>query len=1654
MPESRWARAKQAARSSSSSRTSRGSAELRERAGAAARRGGGDGPPARWQIEAGRGDASDAAAAYEGGQPRGGAAAAAAAARKGPQETPQYGRDADPSTFRHGGSALPKDYRRLRPFQLKLICKSSGLPDTGSREALIKRLEMRDRGAMFTPDVGRVREPAAFTPATGRLRLAGNFAEEVGPEHSATRRRFERSFKEDLAAKLRVSEGRIKILALSEGSIVVKFEIGPPEAGQRDEPTAVEALDELKVQVDQEALGPLAGAPVTDFKMVQTTMVGRRRQISGKNVVIKFEILPGREGETSPEDVEQTLRTKLVKGALGPLADKEVAGFAGVPLDHPLLDAEFAPHVAAARSRAAYDNNTKRRRRQESLPLRQRLGLNGDLLTTHDLVSLKAADHQLIREALMQRSENNTWDTYLCYPETLVSLNPGLSHPDDETLAARYATAYSGILRPHAFGLASAAYRQLLISGDDRAIVCSGETGSGKTVAARRVAQFLAEGVPTAGKIERRLVQAMQVLDAFGNAVTTLNPDASRYGKYAKIWFDTRTGLSAAAAITTVQIERRRVALRSRDERSFHIFYQMCAGAGRDDAREFLLLPDAKDYLYLSSNARIDADRIADAEWWEKTRSSMTGAGLAPDEQRWVLRMVSTVMAVGNIDFNPGVDYVSFVNAHRAEVVANLLGVDPADLFTKLAKRTVRARGESSEVANSVQEARLTRDVLAGLLYQQLFQWLTERLNRGLRPLDPESVNMDRCNSLGVLDLYGFEKLPMNGFDQLCINYADEKVHHLSVSHFARAEEESYAEQGIDFFMDLRPFHGLDCLSVLEDPSESVSAILDGICSRAEGPSADKDFQEALMEAEFMQAHNRVARLERADFAIKHYAASVGYDVEGFTAQNRNTQELDLVPLCVSSQHKFVTGLFGELHKSIQSGQPRQTVLVKHRDNLGRIFKDLESVRLQYIRCFRPNVTFMSHFDEDYVQRQVLSAALPAMIQLRQDLYAHRLTFIEVASRYNVLVPEQYRAPPHLGPWAACKPILGQIEEDDACRYQIGKSHVFMTAGLYTHLEQQMIDIISEAAIKVQTKVRMIQARQIYRRRQAKRFEDMMNEHMANDNLREIQEAIRKLEAVPEMHDNMIDLQDRMDTILAEMVREVSSLSNMGERMIEYLRANKRVGPPEKRSLAVAGGDGSFEAPPDGARPFVKLVAAKFDKMDAIVDDLLYGDDDDDQSAAKVALSGVNFQAPAKRQQWAPKVPMKAPMPPPPKDVSIDDLCSFATRMKSCYSRYEKNSSFASGEISRLRACRGELIRQIKLYIRNFRDSEDPEAFLRRIDDFGPLEGELPELEALKTALTELVTRDREHMKSMVRSTDPQEVYDVLVRSKGIPGLQSEYDLLVAHFEGLRRIQMDELAGLLHEPHPGRIYADFRKFDIFGDECKILCAQVKAHRSSLIKAAQHRMQDLMISGGGPSAVREILEMYQDYPEDLDASRESVISYLDNLITSLIKRSDQLIHGESIEDIDDFLVRTPETDFGDALRHKLEALRNRKKELIQALQLEMKSAARSTDIVKVSKALDESERYLAYVGGERKELQTRFSMLVKEVQAQVQSLLQGTDYAAVLRMLEISDAFPSELDTSIAALKHCPKLFENALKFSPSVMIWLKSPLLCSRRVAR
>ena len=546
----------------------------------------------------------------------------------------------------------------------------------------------------------------------------------------------------------------------------------------------------------------------------------------------------------------------------------------------------------------------QQRKEHQRAPLHRLVTLNGDLDRMNDLIDLKGARLDLVVETLKKRYEKNAMNTYASYPQCLVAVNPGYDpQRADSAVVEDYAFVTSP-LRPHVFGIASAAHQQMCLDRSDHAIVTNGDSGSGKTEATRRILRFFAQRTAAPGRIESQAAKIIDVLDVFGNASTAANQNASRYGKFVSLLHE-KTGSHTTAdsgRVATTLLEQRRVVSRSYQERSFHIFYQMCAGADREEARQLGLLK-AVDYTYLADNRQIEASLHEDAAWYKSTRTAMADAGLSADEQLEILKVCSCVLAIGNVDFTDAVDSISFTDSKKAEVVANLLGVDRSVLFRRFAYRSVVTGRRTEEYAMSTAEARSKRDGLAELTYTRLFHWLVDRLNASLQPV--RDMDAHKYSTICALDLYGFEAVDANGFDQLCVNFADEANRSLCSRIFFEKERTEYLEDGVDFPIRVENLPQTGCLDTLERPREGLVACLDRECDVAN--SADQSFNAKLGASPPMAAHAKNLRVPRgADFVLRHTAGDVAYRVDGFCSSNRASQHEDFVSMCQASRNPFV----------------------------------------------------------------------------------------------------------------------------------------------------------------------------------------------------------------------------------------------------------------------------------------------------------------------------------------------------------------------------------------------------------------------------------------------------------------------------------------------------------------------------------------------------------------------------------------------------------------------------------------------------------------------------------------------------------------------------------------------------------------------------
>ncbi len=348
---------------------------------------------------------------------------------------------------------------------------------------------------------------------------------------------------------------------------------------------------------------------------------------------------------------------------------------------------------------------------------------------------------------------------------------------------------------PHIFALAEQAYRALVNEGESQSVIISGESGAGKTESAKLLLKYITSVSGETNKDVHRIKQIIMdsnpILEAIGNAKTIRNNNSSRFGKYLEIQFSEQ-GEPVGAVVTNFLLEKSRVAFQQKNERNFHIFYQLLAGAPQN-YREDFGLQEADAFEYLNKCTTID--NVDDAADFQEVVEAMNTVGISADEQYNIFRVLSAILYLGNIAFQ-GDAPAKVVNRDWLDFAAYLLGVKSDDLGNILVHRSISTgskRGSVYAVPQNADQAAKIRDALAKALYSRVFDYIVECINKSMRKRQSNKL------VIGVLDIYGFEVFDKNGFEQFCINYVNERLQQIFIDLTLKKEQEEYHEENMKF---------------------------------------------------------------------------------------------------------------------------------------------------------------------------------------------------------------------------------------------------------------------------------------------------------------------------------------------------------------------------------------------------------------------------------------------------------------------------------------------------------------------------------------------------------------------------------------------------------------------------------------------------------------------------------------------------------------------------------------------------------------------------------------------------------------------------------------------------------------------------------------
>lgn len=668
-----------------------------------------------------------------------------------------------------------------------------------------------------------------------------------------------------------------------------------------------------------------------------------------------------------------------------------------------------------------------------------------------DMVLLSKINEDAITDNLKKRYMDDYIFTYI--GPVLISVNPFKQLPyftDREVELYQGAAQYEN--PPHIYALADNMYRNMMIDSENQCVIISGESGAGKTVAAKYIMSYVSKVSGGGDKVQHVkdiILQSNPLLEAFGNAKTVRNNNSSRFGKYFEIQFS-RGGAPDGGKISNFLLEKSRVVSQNPGERSFHIYYQLLEGASTEQ-RENLGVTTPDYYFYLNQSGTYTVEDINDKKEFSDTMEAMSVVGLSPEDQDSVLQLVAGILHLGNISFREENNYAVVESQDFLAFPSFLLGIPQDGLCSKLTSRIMDSKWggktESIAVTLNTEQACFSRDALSKALYTRLFDLLVDCINKAMQK-DQEELN------IGVLDIYGFEIFQQNGFEQFCINFVNEKLQQIFIELTLKAEQEEYVQEGIKW-TPIEYFNNKVVCDLIESKLNppGLMSILDDVCAtmHAKGEGADQTLLQKLQGQ--VGSHEHFSSWNRG-FVIHHYAGKVSYDVSGFCERNRDVLFNDIIELMQSSEFPFIKALFPENLEAEKRGRPT-TASSKIKKQANSLVQTLMKCTPHYIRCIKPNETKRPRdWEEKRVRHQVEYLGLRENIRVRRAGYAYRRVFNKFLQRYAILTKEtwpKWRGEERQG----VLHLLSSVHMDQD-QYQLGRSKVFIKAPESLFLLEEM----------------------------------------------------------------------------------------------------------------------------------------------------------------------------------------------------------------------------------------------------------------------------------------------------------------------------------------------------------------------------------------------------------------------------------------------------------------------------------------------------------------------------------------------------------------------------------------------------------------------
>ncbi|KAK4813380.1 hypothetical protein QYF61_004717 [Mycteria americana] len=822
-----------------------------------------------------------------------------------------------------------------------------------------------------------------------------------------------------------------------------------------------------------------------------------------------------------------------------------------------------------------------------------------------DMTQLEDLQEAAVLSNIRTRFERQLIYTYI--GSILVSVNPYRLYSIYGTeQVLQYEGRALGENPPHLFAIANVAYSKVMDAKHNQCIVISGESGSGKTEATKLILRYLA-AVSQKRSTAPQILEATPLLESFGNAKTVRNDNSSRFGKFVEIFLE--DGLICGAITSQYLLEKSRVVFQAKSERNYHIFYEMLAGLPAQQRQRYCL-QGAETYYYLNQGGNCEIPGKDDAEDFRRLLNTVEVLGFSVEEQNSIFRILSSVLHLGNVYFEkyevpeaepssaprvqfgmgqrrdhrippphrvPQTDYqevATVVSATEIRTVAELLQVSPEGLQKAITFKVTETLREKIFTPLTVESAVDARDAIAKTLYSLLFGWLTDRINKLVYP-------RQEALSIAILDIYGFEDLNFNSFEQLCINYANEYLQFFFNKIVFQEEQEEYLREQIEWkeipFSDNQP-----CIDLISQKPYGILRILD---DQSCFPQAtDHTF---LQKCHYHHGTNPLytkPKMPLPEFTIKHYAGKVTYQVHKFLDKNYDQVRQDVLDLFISSRTKVVANLFFG-HAQVMARQrslvrrsstrtrryKAPTVAARFQQSLLDLVEKMERCNPFFVRCLKPNnkkvracpglscprhcpcclrdLPFLAGtgsvagvrwagacprgrrgfspsppqepglFEADVVSSQLRYSGILETIRIRKEGFPIRIPFLVFIDRYRCLVDMWSNVIPN---GANCVEMLRNLCPVSPSMYYVGVSKLFLKEQLYQALESKRARAHHLAALTLQRYARTFFIKRRFRslRRKIVLLQSRARGYLARQRYRRMRHTLIKFRSLVHIYVN------------------------------------------------------------------------------------------------------------------------------------------------------------------------------------------------------------------------------------------------------------------------------------------------------------------------------------------------------------------------------------------------------------------------------------------------------------------------------------------------------------------------------------------------------